>query len=89
MDPKLVNPADAASAGLALQAGAFSQRGNANNLAEKIRKTLPDLAAVVQVQEAQGLWRIVIGSFATQAQRNAAAQQIETAIGERVSNARP
>jgi rare lipoprotein A len=89
MDPKLVNPADAASAGLALQAGAFSQRGNANNLAEKIRKTLPDLAALVQVQEAQGLWRIVIGSFATQAQRNAAAQQIETAIGERVSNARP
>jgi len=80
---------DSPLSGLLLQAGAFSQIANANNLAEKIRLLLPEFAELVQIQQAQALWRILIGPFASEQARAAAAQQIETAIGARVSNAKP
>ncbi|MBX7229487.1 MAG: septal ring lytic transglycosylase RlpA family protein [Burkholderiaceae bacterium] len=80
---------DTSPTALLLQAGAFSQITNANNLAEKIRLLLPEFAELVQIRQTQQLWRIVIGPFDFEQARAAAAQKIETTIGARVSNAKP
>ena len=86
-------PADPASAaplsGYHLQAGTFSSQTSAENVASAIRSKAPQFAQHVRVLPRGSNWRVLIGPFATDAERAQAAGAIRSAIGSDVVNAAP
>lgn len=86
--PTAAVPATSAQ-GLALQAGTFSVRSNADAVATAIRTTLPQYAHLVQVQARNSNWRVLIGGFADEHTRMQAAQTIRNLTNYEVVNAAP
>lgn len=82
-------PATSAAAGLHLQAGTFSSQTSANGVADGIRKQLPALAHSVKVEPRGVNFRVLIGPFASDAERSQAAAQIRSATGNEVVSAAP
>lgn len=87
-------PVDAAApaaplGGLHLQAGTFSSQTSAENVAANIRSKLPQFAQQVRVMPRGSNWRVLIGPFASDAERAQAANAIRTGIGSDVVNAAP
>ena len=76
-------------AGLHLQAGAFANPASAESVAAHIRSKVPGMAQRVAVQPRGPLFRVVIGPFASEAERMEAARQIHTLAGNEVVNAAP
>jgi rare lipoprotein A len=76
--------------GLMLQAGAFSTSDNAQKMANQIRAALTDLAGRVGVEMAlikgKTLFRVVVGSFNSDAERSSAAAQIQKVTGSAPAN---
>ncbi len=75
--------------GLHLQAGTFSSQTSAENVAANIRSKLPQFAQQVRVMPRGSNWRVLIGPFASDAERAQAATAIRTGIGSDVVNAAP
>lgn len=76
-------------AGLHLQAGAFANPASAESVAAHIRSKVPSMAQRVAVQPRGALFRVVIGPFASEAERMEAARQIHTLAGNEAVNAAP
>ena len=88
-DPGSATPADTALSGLHLQAGTFSSQDRATGVAASIRSKTPQYAQQVRVQPRGSNWRVLIGPFATDTEREHAAGVIRGAIGSDVVNAAP
>lgn len=73
--------------GLNLQAGSFANTANAERVATDIRTKVPKLANSVHVVPVGEVFRVIIGPFADNAARQAAAANIRTATGKDVVNA--
>ena len=87
-----IDPAATATAplsGLHLQAGTFSSQTSAENVAANIRSKVPQFAQRVSVMPRGSNWRVLIGPFASDAERMQAAGVIRSAIGSDVVNAAP
>lgn len=87
-------PAGAAMGGAALsgphlQAGTFASQTSAEGIASRIRNQAPQFAQQVSVQPRGSNWRVLIGPFASDAERAQAAHTIRNAIGSEVVNAAP
>jgi rare lipoprotein A len=71
--------------GFTLQAGAFSLGDNAQKMANQLRSALPDLAERINVEMAlvkgKNLFRVIVGSFNSEAERASAAARIEKVTG--------
>jgi rare lipoprotein A len=71
--------------GLTLQAGAFSLGANAQKMAMQLRSALPDLADRINVEMAmvkgKNLFRVMVGSFSSEAERSSAAARVEKVTG--------
>lgn len=76
--------------GMMLQAGAFSTSENAQKMADQIRTALPALAdrTAVELASVKGktLYRVVVGAFYSDAERSAAAAQIQKVTGSTPAN---
>lgn len=79
----------ASASALLLQAGTFSSQTSADSVAGGIRKQLPALAHSVKVEPRGANFRVLIGPFASEAERSQAAVQIRNATGGEVVNAAP
>ena len=79
----------ASASALLLQAGTFSSQTSADSVAGGIRKQLPALAHNVKVEPRGANFRVLIGPFASEAERSQAAVQIRNATGGEVVNAAP
>ena len=75
--------------GLHLQAGTFSAQANADRAADNIRTKVPSLAGKVFVAPRGVNFRVLIGPFANDQERAAAAGTIRTGTGSEVVNAAP
>lgn len=86
-------PAAAANSGpltgLHLQAGTFSTQANADRAAAAIRSKVPSLSSKVFVAPRGANFRVLIGPFANDHERAAAAGTIRTGTGSEVVNAAP
>lgn len=85
-------PAGASTAALNgphLQAGTFASQTSAEGIASRIRNQAPQFAQQVSVQPRGSNWRVLIGPFASDAERAQAAHTIRNAIGSEVVNAAP
>ena len=88
--PAAIHAAAPTAAGaLNLQAGTFSSQTSAENVADGIRKQLPAMAHSVKVEPRGANFRVLIGPFASDADRSQAATQIRSATGNEVVNAAP
>ena len=81
--------AGTALSGPHLQAGTFASQTSAEGIANRIRKQAPQFAQQVSVQPRGSNWRVLIGPFASDAERAQAAHAIRNAIGSEVVNAAP
>lgn len=72
-----------------LQAGTFASQTSAEGIANRIRSQAPQFAQQVSVQPRGSNWRVLIGPFASDAERAQAAHTIRNAIGSEVVNAAP
>lgn len=72
-----------------LQAGTFASQTSAEGIANRIRNKAPQFAQQVSVQPRGSNWRVLIGPFASDAERAQAAHAIRNAIGSEVVNAAP
>lgn len=72
-----------------LQAGTFASQTSAEGIASRIRNQAPQFAQQVSVQPRGSNWRVLIGPFASDAERAQAAHTIRNAIGSEVVNAAP
>lgn len=75
--------------GLHLQAGTFSSQANADRAADAIRTKVPGMAGKVFVAPRGVNFRVLIGPFANDQERAAAAGSIRTGTGSEVVNAAP
>ena len=75
--------------GLHLQAGTFSSQANADRAADNIRTKVPSMAGKVFVAPRGVNFRVLIGPFANDQERAAAAGTIRTGTGSEVVNAAP
>jgi rare lipoprotein A len=79
------NVAPPTGKGMNLQAGAFSLAANAQKMATQLRGALPDLADRINVEMAmvkgKNLFRVIVGSFSSEAERASAAARVEKITG--------
>ncbi|HYD56256.1 MAG TPA: septal ring lytic transglycosylase RlpA family protein [Burkholderiales bacterium] len=69
-----------AGGGVFVQVGAFSSRGNAEDLRAKVAAQLAALADKVEVLSLDNLWRLHVGPYDTQDAARAVAQSIEAEL---------
>ena len=72
--------ADHAASGHYLQLGAFSSRGNAEELRSRLARELAWLRERVEVRSIGELWRLHVGPYGTSEAARAIAQRIETEL---------
>ncbi len=73
-------PLDSEKSGYFLQLGAFSGRQNAESFSARLRDQLGKMAAILHIQNKDGLFRVHLGPYRSQAEARTAAAQIQEAL---------
>ena len=79
-EPSSGIPVSTEAAGIYLQLGAFSARGNAESFGENIRKQLAWLKQPIQIQQHGKLYRLHLGPYASRSEANAVAEKIRAEL---------